>query len=253
MVSASMLHFRFCWSLLSALDKEIQEPQRLQQRQQRQQRQPERPITPQTSIFFVDYTLTPHAAYPTQIRQCVEAIHYLVTETNRPFSSITLGGDAAGGNLALAVLSHMLHPHPEIDLLLPSRSTSPGPNLSVRFSGGSGRSRARDDQFAGLFCIGPWVSFAAYRGWTSLQENCLKDMVTNELSTTWSQKYLNGRREDRWNQPVLASPAWWRGCPVRRALILAGSEEIFLSSIEEFARRFMVSYILHYFFFWFFR
>jgi len=66
-------------------------------------------------------------------------------------------------------------------------------------------------------------------------------MVTNELSSTWSQKYLNGRKEDRWNQPVLASPAWWRGCPVRRALILAGSEEIFLSSIEEFARRFMAA------------
>jgi hypothetical protein len=74
-------------------------------------------------------------------------------------------------------------------------------------------------------------------------------MVTDDLGTTWSRKYLNGRKGDRWNQPILASPAWWRGCPVRRALILAGSEEVFLSSIEEFARRFMVSIFFAFFFF----
>ncbi|KAN0068524.1 Alpha/Beta hydrolase fold [Elaphomyces granulatus] len=268
MISASKLHFHFCWSLLSAVDKD-QEPQ-----PQRQQQKV--PITiPQTSVFFVDYTLTPHAAYPIQIQQCVEAIHYLVTETHHPFSSITLGGDAAGANLALAVLSHMLHPHPEIDLLLlncanpttraslspspipgsgprsgpspvpgsgPRSGPSPVPGSGSRSGSRSGlRSSAREDQFAGLFCIGPWVSFGAYQGWTSPGENRRKDMVTDDLGTTWSRKYLNGRKGDRWNQPILASPAWWRGCPVRRALILAGSEEVFLSSIEEFARRFMAA------------
>jgi alpha/beta hydrolase family protein len=264
MISASKLHFRFCWSLLSAVDKP--QPQRHQQRQQQQQQQ-QKVTIPQTSVFFVDYTLTPHATYPIQIQQCVEAIHYLVTETHHPFSSITLGGDAAGANLALAVLSHMLHPHPEIDLLLlncANPTTSPGPSFGPSPSPvpGSGprsgsrsgrrsgpRSSAREDQFAGLFCIGPWVSFGAYQGWTSPGENRRKDMVTDDLGTTWSQKYLNGRKGDRWNQPVLASPAWWRGCPVRRALILAGSEEVFLSSIEEFARRFMVSIFFAFFFF----
>jgi hypothetical protein len=35
------------------------------------------------AIFCLDYTLVPHAVYPTQLRQAVSALRYLVQAQNR--------------------------------------------------------------------------------------------------------------------------------------------------------------------------
>ena len=50
------------------------------------------------AIFFLSYTLTPHAVYPTQLKQAVEALRYIIEEVGRSPSNVFIGGDSAGGN-----------------------------------------------------------------------------------------------------------------------------------------------------------
>ncbi|GIC92351.1 putative epsilon-lactone hydrolase [Aspergillus udagawae] len=64
----------------------------------------------ETAWFHCTYTLTPHAAYPTQFEEAVEALRYIVEDLGRSPSQILLAGDSAGANLCLAVLSHLTHP-----------------------------------------------------------------------------------------------------------------------------------------------
>lgn len=66
------------------------------------------------AFLFLEYTLVPYGTYPTQFRQAVEAIKYVIKDLRRSPSEILLGGDSAGGNLCLAVLSHLLSPSPDV-------------------------------------------------------------------------------------------------------------------------------------------
>ncbi|KAF1831404.1 alpha/beta-hydrolase [Decorospora gaudefroyi] len=65
-------------------------------------------------VLFVAYTLAPEGTHPTQLREAVIVLSYLVTKTGRSPSEILISGDSAGGNLAIALLSHILHPHPGV-------------------------------------------------------------------------------------------------------------------------------------------
>ncbi len=40
---------------------------------------------------------------------------------------------------------------------------------------------------------------------------------------------------DPYNQPIMAGPEWWKGLPVRDVLVVAGSDEILVDDIVEFA------------------
>lgn len=169
------------------------------------------------SVFFLAYSLTPPATYPTQLRQAVESLRYILSTTHRDPSSVMIGGDSAGGNLALAVLLHLSHPHPEIDPL----------ELSAPLKG--------------VFAFAPWVSFRS--DWPSLETNRYKDMIPKEALATWSKAYLRGKKGDSWSEPLLAPTEWWRGAKTEHVLVLAGADEILLSPIEEFVERFKVCYL----------
>lgn len=128
-----------------------------------------------------------------------------------------IGGDSAGGNLALATLLHLSHPHPEIEPLPLS------------------------ENLAGVFAFAPWVSF---RGdWPSLESNRHKDLICKEALAKWSAAYLGGRSGDAWSEPLLAPTEWWRGAKADRVLVLAGRDEILLSAVEEFVERFKVCFL----------
>ena len=159
-------------------------------------------------IFFLTYTLTPDAAYPQQLRQSVEAVRYVVSALSILPEKIILGGDSAGGNLVMGVLSHITHPHPEIETL------------------------ELNGTLAGAFTLSPWVSFSG--GWVSEYHNRFKDIVNKGIGQKWSSAYLNGKPADPWNEPICAPRTWWRGLKIRQLLVIAGSEEILLSSIEKF-------------------
>lgn len=169
------------------------------------------------SLFFLAYSLAPGASYPTQLRQSVESLRYILHTTNRDPSQVMIGGDSAGGNLALAVLLHLTHPHPEIEPLhLPK-------------------------PLRGVFAFAPWVSFR--RDWPSLESNRYKDIIPKEGLEVWAKSYLNGKSEgDSWSEPFLAPTEWWRGALAEQVLVLAGGDEILLNAVEEFVERFKVCF-----------
>ncbi|CAL5865807.1 uncharacterized protein PFLUO_LOCUS13 [Penicillium psychrofluorescens] len=162
------------------------------------------------AVFFVRYTLVPRQTYP-QLRQAVEALRYLVTETNRSPAAIYLGGDSVGANLALCTLLHISHPHPEIDPL------------------------ALSAPLAGVFGLGPWVNFST--DGPSFTHNANKDLITKGVLERGAKEYLAGKEPDSWSEPSRGPVEWWKDVKTERILILAGSDELLFSSIEEFAKK----------------
>lgn len=167
------------------------------------------------AFFFLGYNLTPHATYPTQLRQSVEALrHVLTTQPGRSPSSIFLGGDSAGANLALAVLLHLSRPHPEIDPL------------------------PLQQPLGGVFTLGAWTSFRL--DFPSVETNRYKDLAGRQHGARWSAAYLNGKPGDAWNQPLLAPTEWWDGSKVKDVLFLVGGDEVLLDAVEEMYAKFKV-------------
>ncbi|KAL4958756.1 putative 6-hexanolactone hydrolase [Aspergillus stella-maris] len=168
------------------------------------------------AIFFLSYTLSPPTAYPTQLRQAIEALRYILNTdqgTGRSPSDVIVGGDSAGGNLALSTLLHLTHPRPEID------------PLDIK------------GELAGVFGFAPWVSFSL--DGKSMSENAYKDLVPAKGLKIWSEAYLGERKEgDAWSEPARAPTEWWNGVKAKRVLILAGGDEILLSAVQEFTERF---------------
>lgn len=164
------------------------------------------------SVFFLTYTLTPYARYPTQLRQAVEALRYILVDTKRSPSDVIMAGDSAGGNLTLAVLSHLSHPHPEIE------------PIDI------------NEHLAGIAVIGPWVTFDPTL--PSAQQNHKKDLVDIKSTERSGQAYLGGKEADNWNQQILTNADWWKGTKIRDAFIATGSNEVLFSAIEGFARIF---------------
>ncbi|GAA5908724.1 hypothetical protein JCM6882_008185 [Rhodosporidiobolus microsporus] len=66
------------------------------------------------SILAVDYELAPEKIYPSQLIETLAAYHYLVNDLGISPSKICVGGDSAGGNLAIAFLLHLARPNPRI-------------------------------------------------------------------------------------------------------------------------------------------
>lgn len=162
------------------------------------------------AVFFPRYTLTPHATYPTQLRQAVEALRYIINETGRSPANVIIGGDSAGGNLTAATLLHLSHPHAEIDPL----------TLSA--------------PLAGVFTYAPWINFSTE--WPSMKDNIWKDIITPARLTRWSHSYRGDKPADNWNEPFNAPAEWWRDAKTERILVLAGGDEILLSPIQEFVK-----------------
>lgn len=125
-----------------------------------------------------------------------------------------LAGDSAGGNLALGVLSHLSHPHPEIS------------RLELK------------ENLRGAVLISPWVSFDT--SVDSMTQNERKDFLTAGSIGPWVAAFLSGAPTDPWNQPLMASPEWWEQLKVDEVLINAGADEIMIDDIRAFAKRFKV-------------
>ncbi|KAL2357321.1 Alpha/Beta hydrolase protein [Cryomyces antarcticus] len=64
-----------------------------------------------TSLVFLAYTTAPGGQYPTQTTQATELLRHVIEKEGKKPSDIIIGGDSAGGNLTLALMSHLLHPH----------------------------------------------------------------------------------------------------------------------------------------------
>ena len=178
--------------------------------------------TPNLSVLIPDFTLSWSATYPTQLRQGVDTLKFVVYTLNKPPSNVSIAGDSAGGNLALGVLAHLLHPHPEI------------PPLDIIHEGRRGK-------LARAVLISPWASFAT--DWGSVKRNTKKDMLTEHINQVWSRNFLGRRGRDGWNEALSVDGEWWNGLEdvIQEVLITAGEEEILADCIKELGKRFQVS------------
>lgn len=70
-------------------------------------------------VISVDYPLTPENPYPSALNTCVEAVEFIVDkmkEQNHTNPSISLGGEGAGGNLALETFLQLQKNEPGCDI-----------------------------------------------------------------------------------------------------------------------------------------
>ncbi|KAL6715469.1 hypothetical protein ACLMJK_006430 [Lecanora helva] len=171
------------------------------------------------AILMLSYTLAPHEIYPHQLRQAVELVQYVFTELKRKPENVTIAGDSAGANLSIAILSHMLHPHPQI----PPLNLEQGQKLGAAI----------------LLC--PWASFSTdAREWPSMGYNASSDYISAPSGNKWSSSFLGGQISDPYSEPLSADKSWWKGLDgiVEEILILGGGGEVLLDVIRELARRY---------------
>ncbi|MCJ1252117.1 hypothetical protein MMC30_009355 [Trapelia coarctata] len=170
------------------------------------------------SAFVVSYGLAPKAQYPVQLTQAAVALKYLIETVGCEPQNIFVGGDSAGGNLAVALLSHLSHPHPS------------APKVDLR-----GR------KLRGAYLISPWVTFA----WdaSSMRTNERKDYLGQTSLKDCTLKFLGDAKVDAYNVPLSASPDWWKGLPVHDLCVLVGEYEMFLDDILAFAQNLKVSHL----------
>ncbi|GKZ36253.1 hypothetical protein AbraIFM66950_007250 [Aspergillus brasiliensis] len=168
-----------------------------------------------TTWFHVTYTLTPHATYPTQFREAVEALRYVIEDLGRPPSEVILVGDSAGANLCLAILSHLSHPSPDV------------PELRI------------GAPLKAIALLSPWLSFR--HDSPSMKINEHKDIDAREVTERWSQQYLNGKPSNYYTEALEAPEEWWQGALVEQTLVLAGSDEVLLDSIKAWVQTFSKS------------
>ena len=176
-----------------------------------------------TGWFNVTYTLTPHATYPTQFREAVEALRYVLEDLGRSPSEVILVGDSAGANLCLAILSHLSHPSQD------------APELTIT------------EPLKAIVLMSPWISFR--HDWPSMKTNEHKDIDAREVTERWSKDYLSGVFTNYYAEALEAPETWWECALVKQSLVLAGADEVLLDPITAWVRKFSVCYIpiwLHY-------
>ncbi|KAL2038135.1 hypothetical protein N7G274_009082 [Stereocaulon virgatum] len=172
--------------------------------------------SPSLAVLMISYTLTPHKTYPHQLRQGVECVRFMISNLHLRPENISIGGDSAGANLAIGVLSHLMHPHKDITPL----------ELS-----GEGRLGA-------AILLAAWCTFRTDYPSRTYNEN--KDIVSATLGDRWSESFLGGKDRDAYNEPLSAPEDWWNGLEgvVREILICGGADEILVDPIRELGEKF---------------
>ncbi|KAH7081941.1 Alpha/Beta hydrolase protein [Paraphoma chrysanthemicola] len=159
-------------------------------------------------VAVLEYGLTPVTKYPTQYLQAVQALRYVIA-AGYPPSRIVVGGDSAGGNMVLGLLSSISHSHPSIPAL----------QLSTPLKG--------------ALLISPWVSFS--KDWESYRLNADRDLVSASGMLEWADVFAGPEERDNFSEPIKADADWWRAVPVEKTLLVWGEHEVFRDSIAEVA------------------
>lgn len=75
------------------------------------------------AVAVVQYTLAPASRQPTQLREAAAALQHLLDTGVRP-ANLIVGGDSAGGNLAVQLVRHLIRPHPHVAPVSPAGDSS---------------------------------------------------------------------------------------------------------------------------------
>ena len=172
---------------------------------------------PSLAVLMLSYTLTPHETYPHQLRQGVECVRYMITNLHLKPENVSIGGDSAGANLAIGVLSHMMHPHEDI--------------TPLDMGGG---------KLGSAILLAPWCTFRT--DYPSGTYNAKKDLVSASAGNRWSESFLGGKDRDGYNEPLSASVDWWNGLEdvVKEILICGGADEVLADPIRELGTKYKV-------------
>ncbi|KAM5353512.1 hypothetical protein ACJ41O_000162 [Fusarium nematophilum] len=167
------------------------------------------------SFFFPCYRLSPEHPHPAQYQDAIEALRYVLEDAKRSPSDIIIAGDSSGGNLALAVLSHVSgHKLPSC------------PSLTL------------EEPLNALVLISPAVSFDL--GWPSVQRNANRDYLVPELISRWTQTWLAGASQTTAFEPCKHDSSWWENAQVKQTLVVAASDELEVDSIAAWVDKFQV-------------
>ncbi|KAF1997336.1 alpha/beta-hydrolase [Amniculicola lignicola CBS 123094] len=178
---------------------------------------------PALAILLLEYTLAPEACYPSQLLEVSTLLSHLLS-TGRHADSIILAGDSAGGNLALGLLSHILHPHRELPI--------------IKFEG----------KLKGCLLLSPLVTFNTDHD--SFTRNAEKDILIPTVLKKWGAMFLGAKLSgdgderpqnppvhgDPFSEPSLNGASWWLGLPkvVEDMLLWVGKDEVFVDGIKDF-------------------
>ena len=179
-------------------------------------------------IFVIDRptALAPEHPFPKQLRQTIAAIQHLLDSGVSP-SNIIIGGDSAGGNLALQLASQLLHPHPSLPTLhLPSHaSTETDTNSSGVFP----------EPFGGMLLISPWLEYNADA--PSFVRNRARDIKPSNSWQVLGDIIRQGIVPELHNhlEPGIAPRGWWKGVGrvFPHVLITAGEHEGIVDPIQK--------------------
>ncbi|KAJ4363905.1 hypothetical protein N0V83_009357 [Neocucurbitaria cava] len=175
------------------------------------------------AALFLAYTLAPEAAHPTQLREAATVLSHLITKTGRSASDVFISGDSAGGNLTVAMLSHLLHPHPDV------------PAIKL------------EQPLGGALLYSPWVGFGTdYQSY----DNEALDMLSPLALRKWSAMFLNKSNAadpeadpgpisgDAWTEACLNPASWWHGLHrvVGAIFVSYGSYEILADPIKQWEK-----------------
>ncbi|KAJ5972303.1 Alpha/beta hydrolase fold-3 [Penicillium vulpinum] len=164
-------------------------------------------------VLLLAYGLAPQARWPCQLQQAVAILRYAIQILGKRPSDIVLQGDSAGAHLALALLSHLTHPHPQVIV----------PRFSV------------DGPLGGAMLLSPWVDFGTDHA--SSIANAGKDLILAQSLNSWARVFLGQTTEDEYNCPAKAPVGWWKDIPVSRIFVGAGGDEVLLDPIRQMVER----------------
>ncbi|GJJ14097.1 hypothetical protein Clacol_008354 [Clathrus columnatus] len=169
-------------------------------------------------VAFLEYTLVPHAIYPTQFRQAVEALKHILDLNISP-SDIVICGDSAGGLLCFQLLSHLLHPYPSFPVI------------------------SSDVPFAGILSMSPWLIFDSMA--PSYVDNGFDVLIPSQLRY-WADTFRNGtliqngssENDGYWAEPRKAPNDWWSGSErvVNNIMLTSGAWEILHDDVQDFGK-----------------
>lgn len=161
-----------------------------------------------STLLLLEYTLIPEAQYPMQLRQAALSLRYLITTLDIHPSRIVIGGDSAGGHLAVTLLAHLIQPRVKVPSI-------PG------FQAEGGRLK-------GMFLLSPWTSMRT--DYPSYQQYDATDMIRHASMVEFIE-WLKPVPEEIWAEPNAAGPSFWTNAPLDHLFIAAGDIECFRDQI----------------------